>query len=97
MLFPDLGGISYSECSPAVGTRAAVEIAGLRHVPLAWLCRYVTPFAHRSRRAVMTAVVKVCGCRPHEGGAAGTGLAYANLQGRCYGAAARILHPSLLM
>jgi hypothetical protein len=31
----------------------------------------------------MTAVVKVCGCRPHEGGATRTvGLAYANLQGR---------------
>ena len=37
-------------------------------------------------------------CRPHEGGAAHTaGPAYANLQGRCYGAAARVLHPSLLI
>jgi len=26
--------------------------------------------------------VKVCGCRPHEGGAARTGPAYANLQRR---------------
>ena len=26
--------------------------------------------------------VKVCGCRPHDGGAARTGLAYANLQWR---------------
>jgi len=31
----------------------------------------------------MTAIVKVCGCRPHEGGAARTvGPAYANLQWR---------------
>ena len=31
----------------------------------------------------MSAIVKVCGCRPHEGGAARTGgPAYANLQGR---------------
>ena len=36
-------------------------------------------------------------CRPHDGGAADTGPASANLQGRCYGAAARILHPSLLI
>src|ERR1700690_3058350 len=31
----------------------------------------------------MSAIVKVCGCRPHDGGAAHTaGPAYANLQGR---------------
>jgi hypothetical protein len=34
-----------------------------------------------------SAHVKVCGCRPHEGGVARTvGPAYANLQWRCYGA-----------
>src|SRR5712691_794590 len=33
--------------------------------------------------AVKTAFVKVCGCRPHDGGAAHTGgPAYANLRGR---------------
>src|ERR1700733_9983499 len=30
----------------------------------------------------MTAIVKVCGCRPDVGGAADAGPAYANLQGR---------------
>jgi len=30
----------------------------------------------------MSEFVKVCGCRPHDGGAARTGLAYANLQWR---------------
>jgi hypothetical protein len=30
----------------------------------------------------MAAVVKVCGCRPDDGGAAHAGPAYANLQGR---------------
>ena len=35
-----------------------------------------------SRANATSAVVKVCGCRPHEGGAARTGPAYANLQRR---------------
>ena len=41
----------------------------------------------RLRNSYCVAIVKVCGCRPHEGGAARTvGPAYANLQWRCYGA-----------
>ena len=32
--------------------------------------------------SVMPAIVKVFGCRPHDGGAARTGPASANLQGR---------------
>jgi hypothetical protein len=46
--------------------------------------------------------IDVCLCEvfrmpAHDGGAADTRPASANLQGRCYGAAARILHRSLLM
>src|SRR6201998_113403 len=33
-------------------------------------------------RGSRSEVVKVCGCRPHDGGAARTGPAYANLQWR---------------
>jgi hypothetical protein len=41
--------------------------------------------------------ILIYSARPHDGSAADTGPASANLQGRCYGAAARILRPSLLM
>jgi hypothetical protein len=42
-------------------------------------------------------IVKVFGCRPMKVAPRTRGPASANLQGRCYGAAARILHPSLLI
>jgi len=44
------------------------------------------PIASLPERIGTAATVKVFGCRPHEGGAARTGPAYANLQGRCYAA-----------
>ena len=61
------------------------------------VARVIRSCEPRAVKKLESGHVKVFGCRPTMTAPRTLGPASANLQGRCYGAAARILHPSLLM